>query len=317
MKQVLDVIRAETFKVMRKRRLYVLAGMYWVLLPVLALIVGRVMHTTMSRSFANEAGAIDQIVQLFASPIGLARLALAGPAFTSPTMYIVGVALIAALLIGDERSQNMWKTVLVVQPSRAAVMTGKVIVAVLSLAALMAGAVIAAVVFGSIGMAFLPTRFGGDWLGLIGLYGLQALQLLAPVLLAFLLITLVRSGVLGVVTVLFLPSLLEGLYTVINTLAQVQPLNRINAVFQALRLQAAWEAAPKYFLTSNLYAPGRKPATALLQDIVGDADIGDIGPLTTLLGNGQTLTHSALVTAGYALVFGLLLYWRFLRHDVE
>lgn len=314
MSPLLAVIRAETFKVLRKRRLYVLAGLYWVLLPVLALIVARVLNTTLASSFANEGGNIDQTLQLFASPIGLARLALTGPAYTSPTLYIVAVTLIAALLIGDERSQNMWKTVLVVQPSRVAVMTGKVIVALGSIAALMAGAAVAGFIFGAIGTTFLPTHFGGNWLELAGLYGLQALQLLAPILLAFLLITLVKSGVLGVVMVLFLPSLIETIYTIINTISQVQPLNRINAVFQAIKLQAVWQELPKYFFTANLYAPGRKPATSWLKELgVGE----EFEPLQNLLGNGLPLTHSALVMAGYALIFGALLYWWFLRRDID
>lgn len=316
MSQLLNVIRAETFKVLRKRRLYVLAGLYWVGLPVLALIVARVIHTNLARSFANESGVVDQTLQLFASPLGLARLALTGPAFTSPTLYIVAVTLIAALLIGDERSQNMWKTVLVVQPSRVAVLTGKVVVAMLSLATLMGGAALSGMLFGLLGTTFLPTTAGGDWLPLLGLYVQQALHLLAPVLLAFLLITLVRSGVLGVVMVLFLPSLLETLYTVINTISQVQPLNRFNAVFQALRLQKAWKALPEYFFTSNLYAPGRAPGTGLLKELAGsDPDAGVA--LQGLLGTGISLTHAALVMTGYAVVFGVLLYWWFIRHDVD
>ncbi|HRN18156.1 MAG: ABC transporter permease [Trueperaceae bacterium] len=317
MSQVMNVIRAETFKVLRKRRLYVLAVLFWVLLPVLALIVARVLFANLSGSFANEAGTIDQALQAFASPIGLARLALTGPAYTSPTLYIVAVTLIAALLIGDERSQNMWKTVLVLQPSRWAVMTGKVVVALGALAVLMAGAGVSGFLFGALGTTFLPTEFGGDWLPLVGLYALQAAQLLAPVLLAFLFITLVRSGVLGVVMVLFLPSLLEAIYAVINTISQLQPLNRINALFQALHLQQVWQALPKYFFTANLYAPGRRPAGTWLGQVVGQGDLSDLGPLNSMLGTGLSLGHSALVMAGYSVLFGVILYWWFLRRDVD
>ena len=316
MNQFSNVVRAEAFTVVRKRRLYVLAALYWVLLPALALVVARVLHTTLTGSFADDGRVVDQTLQLFASPLGLVHLALAGPAYTSPTLYIVAVTLVAALLIVDERSQNMWKTVLVVQPSRVAVMSGKVFVALAALAALMAGAAVSGFLFGLVGTTFLPTRLEGDWLPLLGLYGLQAAQLLAPVLLAFLLITLVRSGVLGVVMVLFLPGLLETLYAVINTISQVQPLNRFNAVFQAIRLQAAWKALPEYFFTANLYAPGRAPAAAWFKELsAGEA--GDLGPLAGLLGTGLTLGHSALVMAGYALLFGVLLYWWFLRRDVD
>lgn len=317
MNALVNVVKAETFKLLRKRRVYVLAGLYWVLLPVLVLIVARALHVNLARSFANEDQLVDQALQLFASPLGMARLALSGPAFTSPTMYMVAVTLIAALLIGDERSQNMWKTVLTVQPSRWAVMTGKVLVAMGALSALMAGAALSGFLFGLLGTTFLPTHAGGDWLPLLGLYALQAALLLAPVLLAFLLITLVRSGVLGVVMVLFLPSLLETLYSVVNMLSQLQPLNRINALFQALRLQAAWRALPEYFFTTNLYAPGRQPASGWITEVIGKVDDLQPNPFSALLGTGLPLWHSVLVMAGYAAVFGLLLYGWFLRRDVD
>ena len=181
---------------------------------------------------------------------------------------LLAVALLAALLIGDERSQQMWKTVLVVQPNRVAVLTGKVVVCMLALLALMAGAFVSSVVFGAIGTAFLPTAFDGEWLRLIGLYLLQWAHLLAPVLLAFLLVFVVRSAVLGIVMVLFLPGLIEGVYTVLNTLLQLQPLNRINAIFQTLRLRQAWEEAPRYFFTANLYAPARSPTNDMVTDFM-------------------------------------------------
>lgn len=317
MNALANVIRAETFKVLRKRRLYILAALYWFLLPVLVLVVARVVHVNLAGSFANDGGTVDQGLQLFASPVGIARLALAGPAFTSPTLYIVAVTLLAALLIGDERSQNMWKTVLVVQPKRWAVLAGKIVVMMGALAALMLGAAVFGFLFGAVGTTFLPTDFSGAWPPLVGLYLLQLAQLLAPVLLAFLLITLVRSGVLGVVMVLFLPSLIETLYTVLNTIAQLQPLNRINAIFQALRIQNTWQALPKYFFTSNLYNPGRQASGELLGQIGVSGELSGSGPFAALLGTGMTLGHSALVMAGYAVLFGVILFWWFLSRDFD
>src|SRR5690606_35018537 len=58
MTELLNVIAAETFKVLRKRRLYILAALYWVVLPVLALIVGRLLATNLRDSFANEGGSV-------------------------------------------------------------------------------------------------------------------------------------------------------------------------------------------------------------------------------------------------------------------
>ena len=317
MNGLLDVIRAETFKVLRKRRMYILAALYWVILPVLALIVGRLLDTNLADSFANEGASVDMLLQSLFSPYGLAGVSLVLPAYASPTLYIVAVALLAALLIGDERSQQMWKTVLVVQPNRVAVLSGKIIVCMLAILALMAGAFLSSVIFGSLGTTFLPTDFSGDWLRLAWLYLLQWAFLLAPVVLAFLLIFVVRSAVLGIVMVLFLPGLIEGIYTVLNTLLQLQPLNRINAIFQTLRLQRAWEEAPRYFFTANLYVPGRSPGTEFMTQLIPEGDDFNESIFVGMLGSGIDLAHAAAVMAGYAIVIGALLYWAFLRRDVD
>ena len=317
MSAILATVRAETFKLLRKRRIYVLAFLYWVLLPAVALLVGRLLYTNL-REFEREGLPVADLLQSLFSAHGLATVALTGPAYMSPTAYIVGVVLLAALFIGEERGQNMWKTVLVIQPYRPAVMTGKLVVTMGALLALMLGAFLSAIVFGTIGTSFLPTDLSGDWLGLLGLYLWQWAHLLAAVLLAFLLVFLVRSAVLRIVMVLLLPGLIEGLYTVLNTLFNLQPLTRFNAIFQALRLQRLWEAAPRYFFTTNLYAPGRAPARDIASDMLqSSVQPQDLGPLQSLLGTTITLGHAAAVMAGYALVFGVLLYWLFGRRDVD
>lgn len=327
MNAVLNVMRAETFKLVRKRRLYILAGLYWVLLPVLTIVVARVLHVNLAGSFINESQGVDQLAQELASPYGLARVALVAPAFMSPTFYIVAATLLAALFVGDERSQNMWKTVLVVQPQRWAVMVGKLLVALLAMGALLFGAGLSGALLGSVASTFLPTSFAGTWGSLLGLYASQWLLFLAPLLLAFLLIYLVRSGVLGVVMVLFLPAMLEAIYSILTTIGQLQPLNRINAFFQALRLQKAWEAVPEYFFTANLYAPARAPARDLVASFVKAMGSGatdgatsgglEIGPIQTLLGTGITIGHATFVMALYSLLFGALLLWLFLRRDID
>ena len=315
-----NVVRAEMFKALRKRRFYVLGGLYWVLLPLLAVIVGRVVLVNLAGSFANEGGTVEAAVQAFASPFGIARLALMGPALMSPTAYIIAVALFAGLLVGEERSQHMWKTSLVVQPDRLAVLAGKTVVGMLLLGMLLLGALLAAVLVGALGSLFLPTTFAGAWGSLVGFFALQWLYLAAALLLAYLLVYLVRSGTLGIVMVIFLPALLEGLYALISTLGALQPLTRINAVFQALRLQQLWEALPRYFFSPNLYAPARAPLGDLVRAFgatPGTSDQLDMGPLNAFLGRGITLPHAAAVMAGYILIFGGLLVWVFLRRDVE
>lgn len=319
MKAVVDVVRAEVFKVTRKRRVYLLAALYWVVAPIIALIVARVLFTNLSGSFIDEQVSVVQAIRSFASPHGLATFLLSVPSYVSPTFYMVAIALITALLIGEERGQNMWKTVLVVQPNRLAVLGGKLIVAMGAIGALMLGAVLSALVFGALGTLFLPTDFSGTWSNVLGLYALQWALTLAPVALAFLLVFLVRSAVLGIVMVLFLPGLIETIYTILNSIGQLQPLNRFNAIFQALRLQQAWEAMPRYFFTTNLYGPARAPLGGVAEEVFFSAggSAQAMGPFAALLGGGLSVQHNALVMAGYAAVFLALLTLAFLRRDVD
>lgn len=312
------VVAAELFKVRRKRRGYVLAGLWWVLLPAVALVVGRVVQVNLAGSFVDAPGTgVADIVQQFASPHGLARVGLTGPAFLSPTFYMIVAALLAALFIGEEKSLNMWKTTLVAQPSRLAVLWGKLIAIMIVLAVLMIGALLAAVVAGAIGMTFLPTTFAGDWGSLLGLYGLQWTFLLAAVLFASLLIFLVRNISLGIVATFFLPALLEGLYTVWRTTVGFEPLNRLNVGFQVLRLRQTFENLPRYFFTDNLYLPARVPARSLVEVFGADGADLQSTPLASLFGAGLALPHAAAVMAGYALAFGVLLTFLFLRRDVD
>ena len=310
-----NVVRAELFKVVRKKRTYILAGLWWVVGPVLALIVGRVVQTNLSGSFVENDVSVQGVLQAFASPYGVARVALALPALVSPTYYIIVLSLLGALFIGEERSQNMWKTVLVAQPNRLAVLAGKFTVAMIVFGVMLFGACLSGFVFGALGMTFLPTTLAGDWGGLLGLYALQWLYGVAGMMFAFLMIWLLRNVALGIVSVFFIPALLEGLYTVYATAVGFQPLNRLNALFQALRLRNTLEELPRYFFTTNLYAPAREPLSALISAFGGDLS-GDVGPFQNLLGT-VSLEHAALVVGGYTLVFGAVLLWSFLRRDVS
>lgn len=317
MSATLNVIQAELFKAMRKRRTYVLAGLQWILLPLLVLIVGNIVQATLGGSFVDESGIVGSGVQQLASPYGIARIGLVGPAFLSPTFYIIVIALFAALLIGEERSHNMWKTTLVAQPARLPVLAGKIVVAMILFGALLLGAFVSGVLFGAVGTLFLPTTFEGAWAQLLGLYALQWLFGLAAVLFSFLMIFLVRNIALGIVMVFFLPALLEGLYTIYRATVGFQPLNRFNAIFQGLRLQQRLEDLPRYFFTNNLYAPARAPVQDLITVFGGSPGDEDLGPLSDILGAGITLEGAALVMTIYALIFGGLLLWLFIRRDVQ
>ncbi|CAN5904753.1 hypothetical protein BH24DEI2_BH24DEI2_05330 [soil metagenome] len=318
MNAFMNVVRAELFKVVRKKRTYILAGLWWLVLPILALIVARVVQTSLAGSFVDGDVSVQGVLQAFASPYGVARAALALPALLSPTYYIIVISLLGALFIGEERSQNTWKTVLVAQPNRLAVLTGKFAVAMLTFGVILFGAYLSGFVFGTLGMTFLPTTLSGDWGELLGLYALQWLYSVAGMMFAFLMVWLLRNVALGLVSVFFLPALLEGLYTVYATAVGFQPLNRLNAVFQALRLRQTLEELPRYFFTTNLYAPARKPLSALISAFGGDLTSltpETAGPFQNLLGT-VTLEHAALVLGGYTVVFGAVLVWSFLRRDV-
>lgn len=316
MSAVVNVVRAEAFKLLRKRRVYVLAGLWWLLLPALALIVARVLMTNLGASFANEVGGVDTIVQTFASPYGLGLIGIAGPANTSPNFFVVVVAALAAVLIGEERSHHMWKTVLVAQPSRVAVLAGKLIVAMLALGALMAGALLAAVVFGALGTTFLPTTFAGAWGTLLATYLQQWAFSVALVAFAFLMLHLARNLAVGVILVFFLPSFLETLYTIYAAVVGFQPINRFNVFLQTIRLRQLLEDLPTYFFTANVFAPARQPIRTLIADFTGAAGPG-AAEFGGLLGANVTIERAVWVVLGYtALCLGLLA-WRFLRADVD
>lgn len=312
----LRVLQAEFFKAFRKRRLYVLAGLYWVLAPVLLLIVGAVVLRTIGGSFIEQEPGItgSQLVQQIASPYGIARALLAGGGNTAPIpFFLIVIGLLAALMLGEERSQNMWKTVLVAQPARLAVLWGKFAVVWLLFGGLLLGGLLASVAFGAVGTLFLDTRFGGDWGGLLELVALQWAFGAAAVAFAFLVFTVVRNSALALAVTFFLPNLLEWLYALYRITVGFQPVNRLNAVFQALRLRQTLEDLPRYFFTNNLYLPSRAPLTSLMQAVGAPAEAqAGVG---SILGLGLTLPHAALVMAGYLVLFGGLVTWIFLRRD--
>jgi ABC-type transport system involved in multi-copper enzyme maturation permease subunit len=233
----------------------------------------------------------------------------------SPSLLIIVVALTAALLVGEERTQNMWKTLLTVQPNRVAVLSGKLTAAMLYLFVLLAGSLVFSVLFGFIGTLFLPTTFAGDWGNLIGLYGVQWAFALAAMLFAFLMVWLLRSLPLGIISIFFLPAVLEGGYAFYRAVVGFDRLNRFNAILEGLQLRNLAQELPRYFFTTNLYAPSRAPLSVLASLFGADMSQGEDNPFANLL--IVDLNHAALVMACYALLFGALLYWSFTRRDIS
>ena len=154
-----NVIRAELFKAVRKRRTYILAALLWVVLPTLVVIVGRILQVNLTGSFVEDAVSVRQVVQQIASPFGVTRLNLMLPVLSSPTFIIIVIALFAALLIGEERNQNMWKTTLVAQPNRLAVLFGKAVVGMILYGVILAGAFLSGVAFRHAGNAVPRYQF--------------------------------------------------------------------------------------------------------------------------------------------------------------
>lgn len=310
----LNAVWAECFKLRHKRRSYAIAGFVWLLIPVLLLIVGWVLQTRVAGTFAEEGLNVSDVVQQVASPIALARNSLLIMGNLSPSLLIIIVALTAALLMGEERTQNMWKTLLTVQPNRVAVLSGKLTAAMLYLLVLLAGSLVSSLVFGFIGTLFLPTTFAGEWANLVGLYGVQWAFGLSAMLFAFLMVWLLRSLPLGIVSIFFLPAVLEGGYTFYRAVVGFDRLNRFNAFLEALQLRNLAQELPRYFFTTNLYAPSRSPLTVFMDLFWSSASQADDNPLANVL--IVDLGHAALVMAAYALLFGVLLYWGFTRRDI-
>ncbi len=310
----LNTVRAEVFKLRHKRRSYVIAGLLWLLLPALLLLVGWILQTRVAGTFADEGINVTEVVQQVASPIAIARNSLLILGNLSPSLLIIIVALTAALLIGEERTQNMWKTVLTAQPNRGAVLSGKITALMLFLGVLLAGSLVASTVFGGLGTVFLPTTFGAGWGELVGLYALQWAFGLSATLFAFLLIWLFRSLPLGIISIFFLPAVLEGGYTFYRTVVGFDRLNRFNALLEALQLRTTVQELPRYFFTTNLYAPSREPISVIADLFGAQLSSDDLGPLSNLL--AVDLDRAALVMAVYALLFGVILFWSFIRSDV-
>lgn len=322
MNSYLNTVRAEIFKLRHKRRSFVIAGFLWVLLPLLLLVIGWVLQTRVGGTFADEVADefggggvnVTQVVQQVASPIAIARNSLLILGNLSPSLLIIIVALTAALLIGEERTQNMWKSILSVQPNRAAVLAGKLTAAMLFLGVLLLGSLVAGALFGALGMTFLPTTFGAGWGELLGLYALQWLFALSATLFAFLLVWFFRSLPLGIVSIFFLPAVLEGGYTFYRTVVGFDRLNRFNAFLEALQLRNTVQELPRYFFTTNLYAPSREPISSLAGAFGAQLSPDELGPLSNLL--TVDLGRAALVMGVYALLFGVLLFWSFTRRDI-
>lgn len=314
MTHLINVIKAELFKATRKRRIYVFATMAWILPAVILLTIAFVIHSNIA---IDDGSITEEIIKFLVTPINIARINLI-LLLNFVFFLTIVVALLATLFIGEERNQNMWKTVLVTEHNRAMVLTGKIITAMLLLFFLFVGCLLSGIIFGFLGTLFLPSEFGGDWLPLIKLYSMQWLFTLTMVLFGFLIVWWIKNNALAVVAVILLPKIVEGLYGIYALITEVDRVNnRFTAALEALQLKNILENLPKYFLTSNFSAPTRQ----IIQNVEGLSeleffnDIGGGGPFASMF--SIDLTRSAIVMGIYTVVFGALLFWSFSRRDVS
>ena len=311
---LINVIRAELFKASCKRRVYVFACIAWILPSVILLGIA---YTLYKQINIDDGGMTLGFVKLLAAPITITRVNLVLLVGFASFLTII-VALSSTLFIGEERNYNMWKTVLVAEPSRFIVLLGKIIAAMLLLFFLFIGCLLSGVVFGFIGSLLLPTEFDGNWLSVMKLYALQWSFTLSMLLFGFLMVFWIRNNALSFASIILLPVTIEGLYTIYTLIKSLGPVNnRFTAFLEVIQLRSVLENLPKYFLTSNFTAPSRE----VINTLEGFPELEDI---FSVFGNTPfanmfsiDLTRSAIVMGVYIAIFGFLLFWSFKRRDVS
>lgn len=314
-----NVVRAELFKALRKRRTYGAAAFLWGLVPALLVFIGWLLDTRLGTTFLDDGTSVGLLVQTVASPAGIVRngLVLLGNSAPLP-LFMVIVVLFTALLFGEEHAHNMWKTVFTASPHRLSVLFGKLAAAMLLLGGLMLGMFAAGTLWGALGMTFLPTTFAGDWGALAGLYALQWALGLAAFAFAFLVAWLIRNLPIAVVTIFFLPGFLEAAYSFYRVVVGFERVNRLNAILQTLRLRATLEDLPSVFFTTNLYAPSREPIGRVARAFGGDALGGLFGEQSPVVNLMQpNLERAVIVMSAYGVLFLGILVWSFTRRDIS
>lgn len=319
MSDIISIVHAELFKSFKKKRLYIFSFLWWILLPVLSLLIALIVNVN-AGEILNEGASINEVVNQITSITAIARNGLFIASLPFFPMFLIFVVLIASLLIGEERRFNMWKTVLTTQPSRWKVMTGKLLAGMILLGIVVLGAYLCACLFGWLSTFLVPSSLPSMavLLEYLGYFALQWLFGLAALLFAFLMIWLLRNQVMGIISVFFLPALLQGLYSIYALSANANPAtNQFAALVEAMRIKRVLEQLPRYFFDSNLYAPSRNPLRNELNESIGEGQTSDIEVLDLdTIFQMPTLTEASVTIAIYAAIFALLLYSSFSRRDI-
>lgn len=302
MNPVLSVVVAELFRMSRRKRLLLLASVYWVAVPLILVLVTPTLRSALTDVFSGSR----VLMQTLASPFGLAATGTGLGGYSSPSLYFVIVAVIATVMIGDDTRFSTWKSTLVLQPRRGTVLAGKLIAGHIVVFSVLLGNLLGSLIIGGIGTFWLGTTFAGAWGALITKLLLQWLFLFAPLAFSYLVVFYVRSTGLAVILILFLMPVAELIHQILSTVVRVNPASQLAHFFKHQLVQPWWNALPDWFFTTNTFSPSREA----------------FNPILGMLGGGTQLTarvgvsHSALVLAVYTVIFLLVLVPAFMRRDV-
>lgn len=296
------IITAELFKVSRRKRLMLLASLYWIVLPVILLLVTPTLRSAVTDAFSGSR----VLMQALASPYGLTQIGAGVGGYASPSLYLVIVAVVASALLGDEARFSTWKSLLVLQPRRLSVLFGKIVAGHVVVFFILLGNLLGSIAVAGVGTFWLETTFAGNWSTLLWRLVLQWLFLLTPLIFAFLVTFYIRSTSLAMVVILFLMPVAELIQQILANVARFNPLSQMAHFFRHGLIRPWWDALPDWYFTTNAFSPSRDIFNPVLNMMGGGAQ------MTAKLGYG----HSILVLTVYGVIFLALLVPVFLRRDV-
>ena len=190
---MLEMIRAELFKASRKKRTWVMIALSSLGSPLLQFISAAFVASRVLGTVADQGTTIATTLEQIASPFNMARNTLAASS-TLPFILLTVVAVFAVLLVGEERTFKMWKTILVANPDRMQVLAAKFATGMILLFFVIFGGLIGSLLFGGLAMLLGYSKgAGGNWLELLAIHGLQWLALAAPLMMGFLIARLNAS----------------------------------------------------------------------------------------------------------------------------
>ena len=302
MNPIISVVIAELFRMSRRKRLLLLASVYWVVVPLILLLVTPTLRSALTTVFSGSR----VLLQTLASPFGLAATGTGLGGYSSPSLYLVIVAIVATAMIGDDTRFSTWKSTFVLQPRRGAVLAGKLIAGHLVVFSVLLGNLLGSLILGGLGTLWLGTTFAGAWGPLISKLLLQWLFLFAPLTFSYLVVFYIRSTGLAVILILFLMPVAELIYQILSSIVRFNPASQLAQFFKHQLVQPWWDALPDWFFTTNTFSPSREAFNPILGMLGGGVQVtGRVGA-----------SHSTLVLAVYTVVFLLLLVPAFLRRDV-